>query len=53
MTPSHSTIERLRGRELRLQNRDVVEVAGLAVRWREGVRQEPQPFTQKGIDLGG
>ena len=34
----HRPVEHLRGRELRLQDRDVVALAGLTVRRREGVR---------------
>jgi hypothetical protein len=47
------SVEHLRGRELRLQDRDVIAVAGFAVCRREGVRQQPQPFAQQGVDLGG
>src|SRR6201988_2481114 len=46
-------VEDLGGGELRLQDRDIVAVAGLAVRSSEGMRQEPQPFAQQCIDLGG
>src|ERR1700757_5215621 len=48
----HRSVEGLGGGELRLQDRDIVAVAGLAVRSREGMRQEPQPFAQQCIDLG-
>ena len=46
-------VEHLGGRELRLQDRDVVAVAGFAVRTGERVRQKPQPFAQQCVDLGG
>ena len=46
-------VEHLCGRELRLQDRDVIAVAGFAVCRCKGVRQQPQPFAQQGIDLGG
>src|SRR6201993_2277528 len=46
------SVEDLGGGELRLQDRDIVAVAGLAVGSREGMRQEPQPFAQQCIDLG-
>jgi hypothetical protein len=49
----HRPVEHLSGRELRLQDRDVVAVAGLAVRSGEGMRQEPQPFAQQRVDLAG
>src|ERR1700741_481052 len=45
-------VEDLGGGELRLPDRDIVAVAGLAVRSSEGMRQEPQPFAQQCIDLG-
>jgi Integrase core domain len=37
----------LRGRELCLQDRDVVAVTGFAVCRRQGARQKPQPFAQQ------
>src|SRR6201987_805008 len=40
----HRSVEDLGGGELRLQDRDIVAVTGLAVRSSEGLRQEPQPF---------
>src|SRR6202008_3335377 len=46
------SVEDLGGGELRLQDRDIVAVAGLAVRSSEGMRQEPQPFAQQCINLG-
>lgn len=49
----HWAVEHLGGRELRLQDRDIITVASLAVRASERVRQQPQPFTQQGIDPGG
>ena len=49
----HRSVEDLGGGELCLQNRDIIAVAGLAVRAREGMWQEPQPFAQQCIDLGG
>src|SRR5215471_15626394 len=52
-TTVQRSVEDLGGGELRLQNRDIIAVAGLAVGSREGMRQQPQPFAQQGIDLGG
>src|SRR5215469_2128171 len=52
-TTVQRSVEDLGGGELRLQNRDIIAVAGLAVRAREGMWQEPQPFAQQCIDLGG
>ena len=49
----YKPVEDLGGGELRLQDRDIKAVAGLAVGSREGMWQEPQPFAQQGIDLGG
>src|SRR6266849_4093881 len=51
-TAVHRPVEHLSGGELHLQDRDIIAVAGLAVRRREGVRQQPQPFAQQGVDLG-
>jgi len=48
----HGAVEHLGGRELHLQDRDVVAVAGLAVCAGERVRQEPQSVAQQGVDLG-
>src|SRR5258705_12069565 len=49
----HGAVKHLCGRELRLQDREVIAVAGLAVGRCEGMRQQPQPFAQQGIDPGG
>src|SRR5713101_535501 len=46
------TVQHLGQREFRLQDRDVVTVAGLAIRRGVGVRQLRQPLTQQGVDFG-
>ena len=46
------SVEDLGQRELGLQDRDVVAVAGLAVGGGEGMRQTCQPLAQQRIDLG-
>src|SRR5215471_3567984 len=52
-TTVQRSVEDLGGGELRLQDRDIIAVAGLAVGSREGMWQKPQPFAQQRIDLGG
>ena len=46
----HRPVEHLGEGELRLQDREVVAVAGGAVRGRERVRQERQPLAQQRVD---
>ena len=47
----HRPVEHLGQRELGLQDRDVVAVAGLAIRAGERMRQQAQPFAQQAVDL--
>src|SRR3984893_16607776 len=47
----HRPVEHLRQGELGLQDRDVVAVAGLAIRPSERMRQQAQPLAQKAVDL--
>src|SRR6516165_4212899 len=48
----HRAVQDLGGRELALQDRDRIAIAGLAVSASEWVREHPQPFAQKSVDLG-
>jgi len=51
--PGEGPVQELGQRELRLEDRAVVPVAGLAVGRGERVRQPAEPLPEKGIDLGG
>ena len=53
MRPVRGSVEDLRQRELRLQDGDVVAIAGRAILAREGMRQSRQPLAQQRVDLGG
>jgi hypothetical protein len=46
-------VEDLRERELGLEDRDVVAVAGLAVGGGEGVREAGEPLARQGLDARG
>ena len=46
-------IEDLGQRELGLQDRELIPIAGGAVRRGEGMRESAQPFAKDGVDLGG
>jgi len=47
----HRLVEHLGERELGLQDREQVTIAGGAVAGRKRMRQAPQPFAQQPIDL--
>jgi len=49
--PAGRPVEHLGQTELRLQDRDVIPVAGGPVCGGERVRQDPQPLAQQGVDL--
>ena len=51
--PGDRGVEHLGQGELRLQDRDLVPVAGEVVRAGERVRQPAQPLAQQGVDLVG
>src|SRR5437870_13171689 len=51
--PGERPVEDLGEGELGLQHREVIAVAGPAIRGAEGVGQAAQPLADEGVDLGG